>query len=101
MSEFKGLTNSDLDLLGFRAFNHFTVGEQSKYQLSRKRHLSAMCVGTCNESFWLCQKNETGEISDLICVHNYDRDGFITNEKIKALIEWFDGECKALRGAND
>lgn len=87
-----GLSKGDLESIGFKALKHFTVGEQSKIQLSRGRFLSAMCVGQGNESIWLGHKDNDGEITDLVCVHNRDYDGFITLEKLKALIDWFGGE---------
>ena len=96
MSESKCLSNSDLESIGFKSLGHFTGGDQVKFHLSRGRYLSAMCVGQGNESVWLCHKDRDGEITDLICVHNRDYDGFITLEKLNALIEWFggSGRCK-------
>lgn len=89
MSESKGLSNSDLESIGFKSLGHCTVGDQVKFHFSRGRYLSAMCVGQGNESVWLCHKDRDGEITDLICVHNRDYDGFITIERLNALIEWF------------
>ena len=70
-----------------------TKGEFSyKYHLGRGRFLSASCLGTGNESVWLCYKEDEGntEIDDLVCMHNYDYDGELTKEKMKYLIEYFE-----------
>lgn len=86
----KGLSDADLIEIGFQNLAHFTVGQQSKYPLSRRRYLSAMCIGTPNESIWLGHKDKDGTVTDLVCIHNYDYDGFITAERLKALIDWFE-----------
>lgn len=91
MSEFEGIANTDLESIGFKPLKHFSVGQQSKLQLSRRRYLSAMCIGQGNESIWLGHKDKNGVITDLICVHNRDYDGFITLGKLKELIDWFGG----------
>lgn len=83
------LSNNDLLEIGFKSLSHFTVGQQSKYLLSRRRYLSAMCVGTPNETIWLGVKDKNSEITDMVCVHNADYDGYITAEKLKELIKWF------------
>ena len=51
-----------------------------------------MCLGTPNESVWLCYKGDEGstEIDNLICMHNCDYDGKLTKEKVKYLIEYFE-----------
>lgn len=89
MSKLKGLSNSDIISIGFKPSSRFAVGKQCLYQLSRSRYLSAMCIGQGNESVWLCHKGKGSEITDIICIHNRDYDGFITLEKLKTLIEWF------------
>ena len=63
-----------------------------KYQLGRGRFLSAMCVGTGNETLWLCHKDDKDsyEIDDLICLHNQDYDGKLSLSKVKYLIEYFE-----------
>ena len=62
-----------------------------KYHLGRGRFISAMCLGTGNESMWLCYKEDMdGEvIDDLICLHNADYDGQLTISKVKHLVEFF------------
>ncbi len=79
------LTNDDLIKLGFKPIPHFTIGNSVTYDLGRGRHLSAGNVGTPNEMVFICAtdyKDKTN-ITDLVCLHNYDYDGYITEEKIK------------------
>ena len=82
------MTRQDLIDIGFKEISHFTITNAVIYQLGRNRHLSAGCVGTPNEMVWICgtdHKDET-KITDLICLHNYDYDGFLTKEKINNII---------------
>lgn len=84
-----GLCNGDLIALGFKELDHFTIGKTVTYSIGRKRYLSATSVGQGNESLWLGHKDANNAFTDLICIHNRDYDGFLTIEKLKALIEWF------------
>lgn len=77
--------------LGFKEIPHFTVTNSLDYDLGRERRLSFGCIGTPNEMLWLCQQDHDDykKTTDLICLHNYDYDGYITIEQIKLIIEWF------------
>lgn len=81
----KKMNNNDLIKLGFKEMPHFTVMNSVVYDLGRGKHLSAGCVGTPNEMVFICEVEE--EITDCICLHNYDYDGYLTEEKIKLLIQ--------------
>ena len=83
------MTNDDLIKIGFKEIPHFTVGNMVTYDLKRKRILSAGSVGTPNEMLFICEIDEKNDkkITDLICLHNYDYDGYLTIEKVKSLIE--------------
>lgn len=85
------LSNNDLELIGFEPPGYLTIGNTLNLSLGRNRFLSATCIGQGNESIWLCSEDKSGEITDLVCVHNYDYDGFITIDRLKALINWFRG----------
>lgn len=85
----KRLTNDDLVSIGFVKVETFNVGNIHNYDLGRDRCISAMCIGQGNEAIFICQK-EDKEVSDLVCIHNCDYDGFITLERLQALIKWFD-----------
>lgn len=87
------MTNYDLIQIGFKEIPHFTIANSVIYPLGRHRHLSAGCVGTPNEMLWICEtdhENQT-KITDLVCIHNWDYDGALTIEKVKALINIISG----------
>ncbi len=83
------MTNQELiDLIGFQEIPHMTVMNSVIYPLGRRRHLSVGCAGTPNEMLFICETDDKDEtkVTDLICLHNYDYDGFLTIEKVKSLI---------------
>jgi len=83
------MENSDLLKIGFKEIPHFTIGDAIIYDLGRHRQISASCIGTPNEMVYLCETSDQNEkeITDLICVHNYDYDGYLTMNKIINLIK--------------
>ncbi len=82
------MTKDELVLIGFKPIPHFTITDAHIYKLSRHRHLSIGCVGTPNEMMWICGTDDKNEkkITDLVCLHNYDYDGYLTKDKIINLI---------------
>lgn len=58
-------------------------------ELGRRRFLSAGCVGTPNEYMWIYEvdRDDDKKITDLVCLHNWDYDGFLTIDKVKSIIE--------------
>lgn len=74
-------------------FTPNTVCGNLIYNLGRNRQLSAGCVGTPNETIFLCQKDTQDPMltTDLICVHNWDYDREMTEDKLIALIEILKG----------
>lgn len=83
------MNKEDYIRLGFAPLPHYTVADALLYQLGRKRHLSAGCVGTPNEMIWICQMNDEDpkKCDDLVCLHNFDYDGLMTEDRLKMLIE--------------
>jgi len=75
--------------MGFKPLNHFTVADNLIYDLGRNRQLSAGSVSTPNEVIFICEIDENNpmEITDLLCIHNYDYDGLMTPEKLTKLLE--------------
>ena len=58
--------------------------------LGRNRILTAGCIGTTNEVICICEKSKVGNnFTDMICIHNYDYDGYITIDRIKLIVDWF------------
>ena len=83
------MTNEDLISIGFKPMPHYTVANSVVYDLGRDRQLSAGCVGTPNETLFIMELKEEEDntiICDLVCLHNYDYDGYLTIEKVKGLI---------------
>ena len=83
------MTNEDLISIGFKPMPHYTVANSVVYDLGRDRQLSAGCVGTPNETLFIMELKEEGDnmmVCDLVCLHNYDYDGYMTIEKVKGLI---------------
>ena len=74
--------------LGFVRLPHFTVADNLIYQLGRNRHLSIGCVGTPNETLFICESDpkDYRKINELICLHNYDYDGYLSKSKLQTLI---------------
>lgn len=86
------MNKEELLKIGFEEMPHRTVGNVLVYRLSRERHLSIGSLGTPNEILYLCATetiDNKESITDLICLHNYDYDGYINMEKIKRIIEIF------------
>lgn len=86
----KPLKREQLKELGFEEMPHFTIGRSMTYELGRKRLLSASGIGTPNEFLWICEyektTNNNKNITDIVCIHNYDYDGYLTITKVKTLI---------------
>jgi len=82
------MENSDLLKIGFKEIPHFTIGNSVIFDLGRRRYFSAGNVGNPNEMVFLCETDSKDDkkVTDLICVHNYDYDGYLTMEKINMLI---------------
>ena len=83
------MTTEDLIQIGFEPIPHFTITNAHIYKLGRHRHISIDDVGTPNEMMWICGTRDQDEkdITDLICLHNYDYDGYLTTTKIETLIK--------------
>lgn len=82
------MTNQDLIKMGFKEIPTFTIQDSVIYPLGRHRHLSAGCVGTPNEMLFICETDDQNDlkVTDVVCLHNYDYDGYLTENKVKLLI---------------
>jgi len=92
------LLESDLIEIGFEKIEHFTITKTLIYKLSRNRQLSVGDVGTPNEMLWICEIDEDNskKITDLVCLHNYDYDGYLTKDKIINLIKYIGGTSESM-----
>lgn len=75
--------------IGFQEYPHKTVDSGLFLDIGRNRLITVGSVGTPNEMLWICQKDSDTKITDLVCLHNYDYDGFLTNEKVYSLLSFF------------
>lgn len=82
------MKNQDLINIGFvYPKNGNQITNSVIYPLGRSRYLSVGSTGTPNEMLWIYSTDEdTNKITDLICLHNYDYDGFLSLEKVKSLV---------------
>lgn len=87
------MKQEDYIRLGFTPLPHYTVAGNLIYNLGRNRQLSAGCVGTPNEMIFLCQMDDKDPMitTDLVCVHNWDYDKEMTEEKLAILIKALSG----------
>jgi len=83
------MTIDDLKIIGFKPTSHFTVTNSYTYKLGRHRHLSVGDAGTPNEMMWICETSDQDErvVSGLVCLHNYDYDGALGEDKVKSIID--------------
>ncbi len=74
--------------IGFKELPHKTITNGLFYDLGRNRALSIGDISNPNEMLYILEIDEEDEtkITNLVCLHNYDYDGYITLEKIKSLI---------------
>lgn len=74
--------------IGFERLPHFTIQNSFIYKLGRNRHLSIGSVGTPNEILFICESDtdDSRKITDLVCLHNYDYDGYLSKSKLETLI---------------
>ena len=74
------MTNKNLLDIGFKEISTYTVGGTVYYDLGRRRQLSASCVGTPNETLFICELDE----NDDTIITDYDKE--LTIDKVKILI---------------
>ena len=90
------MTNEDLEAIGFQKIPYSTVASSIVYDLGRNRQLSASAIGTPNEMLWISElggSNST-QVTDLVCLHNYDYDKELTIQKVQTLIDTINNHPK-------
>lgn len=89
------MKNEDLIKIGFKGIPHFTIGNSLIYDLGRKRRLCASNLGTPNEMLFISEMKNEHTITDLICLHNWDFDGWLSISKVKAIIRAIELKARA------
>lgn len=76
--------------LGFKELPHKNLLNSLVFDLDRRRHLSIGCLGTPNEMMYVCEVNmsDDKQIDDLVCIWNYDYDGYLTLDKLTVLLSF-------------
>jgi len=84
---------STLIELGFKELPHSTITASLTYDLGRNRQLSFGSIQTPNEMLYIYEIDEKDprKITDLVCLRNFDYDGYTSIEQIKALITFLTG----------
>ena len=77
--------------IGFKIANKSIILNSLRYDLGRGRHLSIGNFATPNETMFITQSDlyNDKKITDLVCIHNYDYDGYLTESKLKLIMEYF------------
>lgn len=90
------LTREEVLELGFKEIGHFTIMNSLEYNLGRDRRLSFGSIGTPNEMLFITEQDVTDprETPSLICLHNYDYDGYMTLERLQLLLSFFNTKAK-------
>ena len=85
------LNNKKLEKIGFKPVEYFTVGDNMIYKLPRYRQLSISSAGTPNEIMVIndINKDNPNIIENIIVLHNYDYDGYLSESRLNDLIKWF------------
>lgn len=73
--------------LGFKQIKHLFL-EIFTLEIGRNRELSLHCLGTGNEMLFISEISNEKEITDTVVLHNFDYDGFLTEEKLLLLIQF-------------
>jgi len=79
---------------GFKSKPHLVLGKIFWLDVGRSREIQVTCIGTPNEMMSLNQNEGARKISDVVVIHNYDYDGFLTEQKLDALISVFNQPAK-------
>jgi len=79
--------------LGFKELPHSTITASLTYDLGRNRQLSFGSIETPNEMLYIYEIDDKDprKITDLVCLRNYDYDGYTSIEQIKSIITLITG----------
>ena len=82
------MKNEDLFDIGFKPIKHFNIGNNVVFNIDQNRTISASQIGTPNEMVFICEHdhNDHTIITDLVRIHNYDYDGYLTLERLKVFM---------------
>lgn len=85
------LTEDILLKCGFENTPHFTVTDSKTLDIGRRRLLSIGSVEDCNQMMFI-QSIHNDKITDLVCVHNYDYNGWLHLHQLQNIYFSLTGE---------
>lgn len=74
---------------GFISVPHSILGPIFILDIGRNRNISISLLGTPNEMIYLYERHHDGNITESICIHNFDYDGYLTETKLNNIISAF------------
>jgi hypothetical protein len=91
------LTTEILERLGFKITNNYSIFISADLNIGRNRFFSIRSYGTPNEMLFLCDVDFVKNIEELkdtvidnvITLWNYDYDGYLSEDNLITLLEWF------------
>lgn len=84
------LTEDILLKAGFEKLPHMTVTNSMMLDIGRGRYISIGDIDNCNQMMWL-QSIDGKKVTDLICLHNYDYDGWLYVHKLQNIVKSLTG----------
>ena len=74
---------------GFKEMPHFTINNSLILDIGRNRSISIGCFEEPNEMVVIKEhdREDYKKVTDLVCLHNYDYDGYLTEEKLICLLK--------------
>ena len=82
------MTKEEAIKMGFKDLPHFTIQNIVIYDLGRNRQLSLGDANTPNEILFISELDAVNpkHVTDSVCLHNYDFEGVLSQDKVKSLI---------------
>lgn len=77
-----------IEEFGFKELPHFTVHGALVLDLGRRREITFSCVESANETLLIGDRMSNGKY-ECVVLSSYDYDGFITKERLKLMIDFF------------
>lgn len=83
------MTKESLLKKGFTESPHRVLGAVLTLTIGRNRTLMASSIGTPNEVIFITQKDHNSGQIDMVCIHNFDYDGPLSENKLDAIVSIF------------
>jgi len=84
------MNKSNLLKKGFKEVSHPVARTIFSLDVGCNRSITIGFFGTQSESVFLDQKDEYSIITDLVCLHNWEHNGILTEKKLELILSIFD-----------